>query len=131
MKRCGHCNQIFDNDKQYCSQCGAPLSQCPAPPEKLPVAYCGKCGKRIEGAVLACPSCGASMGENKSIDDLDEIKEHRKKVGKWWRKIRFVLYFIWYAFLAVMLFSGIGFVPFLFLLFCGSMIGPILGKIDP
>jgi len=55
------------------------------------MAFCPKCGERVEPVDAACPRCGAALlGERRFTDhaaafNADGVKEHRKKIAysKW------------------------------------------------
>lgn len=54
MKKCLKCNQIFNDDSQFCHQCGGALSEVQS-------LVCGNCGAPINGGERFCQNCGAEI----------------------------------------------------------------------
>lgn len=54
MKKCLKCNQVFNDDSQFCTQCGGALSEAQA-------LVCGSCGAPINGGERFCQSCGTEI----------------------------------------------------------------------
>lgn len=70
MKKCLKCNQVFNDDSQFCQQCGSALSEVQA-------LVCANCGAPINGDVKFCPNCGHQLsdfnvGSQKIVQDTNQ-----------------------------------------------------------
>jgi DNA-directed RNA polymerase subunit RPC12/RpoP len=57
--RCSECGSTVPNDADFCFSCGADKSKLYRDdPSGTEIAYCPKCGVRVDADVGNCPQCG-------------------------------------------------------------------------
>ncbi|MBQ9365076.1 MAG: zinc ribbon domain-containing protein [Schwartzia sp.] len=79
MKCCEECGKTYDNQAQYCSLCGKPLTSKNLP-TVIQTKFCGQCGAKIEAESTACPSCGAILEDNQPIiQDIEKSQKHTEE----------------------------------------------------
>lgn len=74
MKICLRCNLQFDDNANFCGQCGGKLQNIP--PEQI---FCPKCGNATKPESDFCPKCGWNIKKGKKSNIKHGVKNNAKK----------------------------------------------------
>ncbi len=123
MKHCEKCNKTYDDQDQYCSLCGTPLTT-KSLPDTVPKKFCGQCGAGIEVETATCPSCGALLENDKPI--MKSLEKEQKKTKEKMSLLKNILKLIFGVIVVVLFLSGVGTIPCIVILALGSMVSSFL-----